>query len=207
MQTAIPRLYSSYKEKSKMKKMKTFNLIITGYGGQGVLTLTEIITKAALKQGYEAKEAELHGLAQRGGSLDCHVRFGKDVQSPLVMRGKADLIISLEALEALRACYWANKKTIILTNSKVFRCSTKLKSILNRIKKVSKSVYSIDADKIVRETTKDTMMVNIFMLGYAIKKGFLPLKKEIVWQSLEERIRKRFLEQNKKVFEAAFKIK
>ena len=95
-------------------KEKTFNLIVTGYGGQGVLTITKIITTAAMLQGYDVKEAELHGLAQRGGSLDCHVRFGSKVYSPIVPRGKADLIISLESLEALRACYWANENTDIL---------------------------------------------------------------------------------------------
>lgn len=186
--------------------MKTFNLIITGYGGQGILTLADIIAKAAILQGYNVKEAELHGLAQRGGSLNCHVRFGKKISSPLVIKGNADLIISLEAVEALRACYWANKKTKILTNSKVLRINMDLKQVSNKIKKISKNLHSVDADKIVEKITKDITMVNIFMLGYAVNKGLLPLKKEFVWKAIKGRIRKRFLEQNKEVFEEGFRV-
>lgn len=185
--------------------MKNFNLIVTGYGGQGILTLAEIISKSALKQNLEVKQAELHGLAQRGGSLNCHVRFGKNICSSLVRRANADLIISLEALEALRACYWASEKTIILTNSKVFRSPVNLKQILDKIKGFTKNLYVVDADDIVKKIIGDTTMVNTFMLGYAIKKNLLPIKKEIAWQSLKERIRERFLEENKKIFEKAFR--
>lgn len=189
----------------KQTKQKEFNLIITGYGGQGVLTIAEIIAKAALKQGFDAKEAELHGLAQRGGSLDCHVRFGNHIYSPLVMQGRANLIIALEALEAFRACYWVNSKTSILINSKTFNTPLELKQIVAKINAITKNVYLVDADAEAKKLTGDIMDANIFMLGVAIKKGFLPLKKETVWKAVEERLHKRFLEQNKKVFEAAFK--
>jgi len=185
---------------------KEFNLIIVGYGGQGILTLAEIISKAALKQGYEVKQAELHGLAQRGGSLQCHVRFGKEIDSPLVRKGNADLMISLEALEALRACYFANKKTNILTNSKVFRFPFNLKLIFNKIKKYTKNLYNVDADKIVKDLTGDIRDVNTYILGYSLKKKLLPLKKELVWKTLKERINKRFIKENKKVFESAFEV-
>ncbi len=189
----------------KETKMKPFNLIVTGYGGQGILTLADIIAKAALKQRYDVKEAELHGLAQRSGSLECHIRFGKSIYSPLVTRGRADLIIALDASEALRACYWANKKTKVLTNSKIFRSSSKLKQVLSKIKKFTKNLHLVDADSIVKKETKDITMVNMFMLGYAIKKRLLPLKKKLVWQAIEERINKKFLKENKKIFEKAFK--
>lgn len=183
-----------------------FNLIITGYGGQGILTIAEIISKAALKQGYEVKESELHGLAQRSGSLDCHVRFGKNIFSPLVTRGCADLIIALEALEALRACYWANNKSALLVNSKLYRVSGSLNQVLSNIKKIIKNVYVIDADSAVEKETGNIEMANMFMLGYALKKGLLPLNKKIVWETAAERIHEKFLESNKKVFEKAFEM-
>lgn len=184
---------------------KTFNLIISGYGGQGIITIAEIVIKAAMKQRYKATEAELHGLAQRGGSLDCHVRFGPVVNSPLVMRGNADLIISLEAFEALHSCYWANNKTNILINEKAFMSPLRLEQIKNKIKPLTKNIHSIDADAVVEKLTGDVIATNIFMLGYAVKKNLLPLKKEIVWQAIKERLHKRFWEENRKVFEAAFK--
>jgi indolepyruvate ferredoxin oxidoreductase beta subunit len=184
---------------------KTFNLIISGYGGQGIITIAEIIAKAAMSEGYEAKESELHGLAQRGGSLDCHVRFGEKVYSPLVGRGNADLIISLEALEALRSCYWANEKTAILVNSKAFNSPLSLDQIMAKIKQFTSKIYTIDADKIVEKMTGDITMVNTFILGYALKYGLLPLKKEGVWKAIAERIRPQFIDINKKVFDEAFK--
>lgn len=184
---------------------KTFNLIITGYGGQGIITIAEIIAKAAMIEGFEAKESELHGLAQRGGSLDCHVRFGKEVHSPLVERGNADLIVSLEALEALRACYWANKDTNFLINSKTFNSPWTLDQIIAKIKQFTSKIYTVDADSIVQKMTGDITMVNTFILGYALKHNLLPLKKETVWQAIKERLHERFWEENKKVFEEAFR--
>jgi len=189
----------------KQTKDKTFNTIISGYGGQGVLMIAEIIANAALRRGYDVKEAELHGLAQRGGSLECHVRFGKKVYSPLVMRGNADLIISLETLEALRACYWANKDTDILLNKKTFNTPFSAEQLVAKIKKVTKKISIVDADAAVEKLTGDIISANIFMLGLAVKKGLLPLKKEDVWKAIAEKVRPQFLEENKKVFTAAFK--
>lgn len=183
-----------------------FNLIIAGYGGQGILTATEIITGAALKEGYDVKETELHGLAQRGGSLDCHIRFGKKIFSPLISRGEADLIIAFEALEALRACYYANKDTTIIFNSKVFRSAANLKEIAAKIGKITKKIHVIDADKIVRADTGAITGTNIFLLGCALGKKAISLKRESILQSIKENIRPRFLEENLRLFEKGEKI-
>jgi indolepyruvate ferredoxin oxidoreductase beta subunit len=193
--------------------MKVFNLVVVGYGGQGVLSLAEIIERAALKQGFDVKGVELHGLVQRGGSLQCHVRFGEKVFSPMVRKAGADLIIALEALEGLRACYYANKeKTILLTDERVLSPSPieeeKIGSeeLIAQIKKFVKKVETVEASKIVERLTGDIAMSNVFMLGYSIAKNLLPIKKEIAWEAVSERIRPQFLETNKKVFEEAFKV-
>jgi len=190
-------------KKQKMKRQE-FNIIIAGYGGQGILTLAEIISRAAFLHGFEVRETELHGLAQRGGSLNCHVRFGKKIYSPLVMKGDADLIIALEAIEALKSCYWASEKTTFLINSKIFGMNYNLEKIIKIIKKVTPKVHLINADSIVEKATQDITETNIYMLGYALKRGLLPLKKEVVWKAIKEKIRRRFLEKNKKVFDKAF---
>jgi len=75
---------------------KTFNIIISGVGGQGVITLLSLIDEASFIEGYDVKSSELHGLSQRGGSVEAHIRFGKKVYSPLISLGSADLVISLE---------------------------------------------------------------------------------------------------------------
>ena len=99
-------------------KKKNFNIIISGVGGQGLITITKILAKAALIDGFDVKTSELHGLSQRGGSVETAIRFGHKIDSPLIRQGGADLIISLELQEALRACYYASKdsKTMFLIN-------------------------------------------------------------------------------------------
>ena len=192
------------------KNNKTFNLIIAGYGGQGVITLAEIIAKSAVIQNYDVRQVEQHGLAQRGGALSCHLRFGEKVYSPLVGRAGADLIISLDLLETLRACYWANSKTQILTNSKFLsphpfepeRISRE--KIIADIKKITKNLKLIDADQMIEKITKDTAMINILMLGFASASGFLPIKKELILKAVKERIRPIFIETNLKIFHLAF---
>jgi indolepyruvate ferredoxin oxidoreductase beta subunit len=152
-------------------------------------------------------------LVQRGGSLQCHVRFGGKVFSPMVRRAGADLIIALEALEGLRACYYANReKTILLTDKRVLSPSPmeeeKIGSeeMIAQIKNFVKKVETVEASKIVERLTGDIAMSNVFMLGYSIAKKLLPIKKEIAWEAVSERIRPQFLETNKKVFEEAFKV-
>ncbi len=189
---------------------KTFNLILTGYGGQGVITMAEILAKAAIYQGFDVKQAEIHGLAQRGGALECHLRFGREVFSPLVPQAGADLIISLDLLEALRATNYANSKTQILTNSKLFSPQPfepkKIDSgkIINDIKKITKNLKLVEAEELIKKITKDTAMINILMLGFASALKFLPIKKELILKAMKERIRPIFIETNLKIFHLVF---
>ncbi len=195
-------------QKKSSKTDQNFNLIISGYGGQGVITLANLVSKIALKENFKVKQAELHGLAQRGGSVQIHVRFGQKIYSPKVKRADADLIISLDLVEAQRACYWVDKsKTIILSDSEIFwPYEEKIDSekIIDDIKKFAKELELVDATQKVKKLTGKTISTNIFMLAAAIDKGFLPFKKEIIWQVISENLKPEFLDENKKVFEAAF---
>jgi len=195
--------------------MKEFNIIIAGVGGQGSITLMNIIAEAALKQGYDVKTSELHGLAQRGGSVPCHIRFGDKIYSPLVMQGEAHLIIAMEPIEALRVCYFGSKenKTIFLVNNyRIIPLSVpilklkypSLEEIKENLRNFSSQVILLNAAEKVKKVTGNIVMSNIYLLGYAIAKGLLPLKKEHLLKSLEENVPKKYLEENRKVFELAF---
>ena len=81
---------------------KTKNVIICGTGGQGILLASEIICKVMMAAGYDVKKSEVHGMAQRGGSVTSHVRYGKKVFSPIARKGDIDILISFEKLETLR---------------------------------------------------------------------------------------------------------
>lgn len=188
---------------------KNFNLILAGYGGQGIITMAEILVKAAIRQGYDVKQAEIHGLAQRGGALECHLRFGRKVLSPLVGRAQADLIISLDLLEALRATYYANFETKILTNSRFLNPrpfepnKINAEKIIADIKKTTKNLKLIEAEEMIKKITVDTAMINILMLGFASALKFLPIKKELILKAMKERIRPIFIETNLKIFHLA----
>jgi indolepyruvate ferredoxin oxidoreductase beta subunit len=197
------------------KEMKEFNIIVAGVGGQGSITLMNIIAEAALKEGYDVKTSELHGLAQRGGSVPCHIRFGDKIYSPLVMQGEAHLIIAMEPIEALRACYFGSKenKTVFLVNNyRIIPLSVpilklkypSLEEIKENLQNFSSQVILLNAAEKVKKVTGNIVMSNIYLLGYAIAKGLLPLKKERLLKSLEENVPKKYLEENRKAFELAF---
>ncbi|MCX6821647.1 MAG: indolepyruvate oxidoreductase subunit beta [Candidatus Aenigmarchaeota archaeon] len=195
--------------------MKEFNVVIAGTGGQGVLTLMRIIAESALNQGYDVKTSELHGLAQRGGPIPCHIRFGEKIYSPIVMEGEAHLIIALEPLEALRSSYYGskeNKTTILVNNYSIIPLSVfvakeiypSLDEIVDTLKNFSKTVITLNASGLVKEAVGTVTPTNIYMLGYAVSKGLIPLEKKFVLEGVEENVPKKFLEVNKKVFELGF---
>jgi indolepyruvate ferredoxin oxidoreductase beta subunit len=195
--------------------MKEFNIVLTGVGGQGVLTLGIIVAEAALKQGFDVRTTELHGLAQRGGSIPFHVRFGKKMYTPLVLEGEADVIMSLEPLEALRSCYYGSKqhKTIFLIDNDPvvpLSCSVlgdvypSIKSIGENLKDFSEKVIILNASEIVKKETGSDIAANIYLLGYAISKKLIPLKEKYILQAMEE-VAPKYFEANKKIFKMGMK--
>lgn len=186
------------------------NCVIAGIGGQGAHTLAAIIEDAAVCDGYDVKGSELHGLAMRFGPLECHVRFGKRVYSPLVARGEADLIIALEPLEALRVAHFANSKTSILLDTKaIIPISTymekknypKLESILSDLEKFTKNVIVVNASEKVQSELGHTIYANTYLLGIALSKKLLPLKKENILAAIAANVSAAVLEKNKRAFE------
>ena len=95
--------------------MSKTNIVLSGVGGQGVITAANILGKAAVKAKMNVYTSEVHGMAQRGGSVYCTVRIG-DVTNPLIPYGRADVILSMEPIEALRWISYANKNTKIITD-------------------------------------------------------------------------------------------
>ncbi|MFH8119667.1 MAG: indolepyruvate oxidoreductase subunit beta [Candidatus Aenigmatarchaeota archaeon] len=167
-----------------------FNCVISGIGGQGVITLANILEEAALIEGYEVAGSELHGLAMRFGPLECHVRFGKNIYSPLVKRGEANLIFSLEPLEALRVAHFSNEKTIFLVNKKIIKPISvyvegyeypSIDEIEKKLKNFTKNLIFIDASEKVKKFGE--VYSNVYMLGFSLK--FLPISKKSFLKALK----------------------
>lgn len=184
-----------------------FNIVLAGIGGQGLITLLQIISEAALSKGCDIRTSELHGLSQRGGSVEVHIRFGKKIYSPMVAMGKADLILGLEMQEALRGVCYADSATKILVNRYLVPISLSEspseEKIFNALKKIGKNVYLIPAMEICREKFGNEVAAGIYLLGFAVFKKLIPLDSNSILKAIKKIIPEKYLELNLKAFNSA----
>ncbi|UCF50312.1 MAG: indolepyruvate ferredoxin oxidoreductase subunit beta [Thermoplasmatales archaeon] len=187
------------------------NIILTGVGGQGVITAANILGKVALKEKINVFVSEVHGMAQRGGSVNCSVRMG-DVSGPLVSSGTADVILSTEPIEALRYIQFSNKNTKIITDINPVIPYTvsvgaekypDIKEVFNELKKYG-DLYKIDAVKISKDAGA-LITKNIVLLGALAATDVLPFKPEKLLETILENIPSKFKDMNKKAFEGGLK--
>jgi len=171
------------------------DIILAGVGGQGILSIAATIGMAALENNLQLKQSEVHGMSQRGGSVQSHLRISdKPISSDLIPEGQADIIISVEPMESLRYLNYLKNDGWVVTNSKPFLNIPnypELDELLNEIKKLKNHVL-LDADKIAREI-KSARSSNIVILGAA--SPFI----DIPYQSLESGIRNIFGRKGEKV--------
>jgi indolepyruvate ferredoxin oxidoreductase beta subunit len=164
------------------------DIIISGVGGQGILSIAAAIGLAAVHNNLFLKQSEVHGMSQRGGDVQSHFRLSdRPVASDIIPLGKADLIISVEPMESLRYLPWLSKQGWIVTNSVPFiniPDYPPVDKILAEIKKISNHVI-IDADSIAREVGS-VRAGNMVVLGAASPFINMP------FSSLEKAIRKLF---------------
>jgi len=193
----------------KETDQKTFNCVIVGTGGQGLITLLEILSDAAVKNGLDAKTSELHGLSQRGGSVEVHIKFGKKVFSPLVEAKKADLIVGLEMQECLKAAYFAGPQTQYLINKNEVVIPGKAllseEEIVKNLKKFTKKIEVIDANGICQKELGTAVVSGIYLLCLAAFQKMIPLDPDTILEAIKASVAPKHLELNIKTFELAKK--
>ena len=164
------------------------DIILSGVGGQGILSIAATIGMAAIENNLNLKQAEVHGMSQRGGAVQSHLRVSdKEIASDLIPLGQADLIISVEPMESLRYLPWLSESGWLVTNTTPFvniPDYPDMKELLTEIERIPHHI-SINADEIARQV-KSPRSSNIVMLGAA--SPFL----DIPYESLENGIRKIF---------------
>jgi len=137
---------------------KTTNIFLSGVGGQGTILAGNILGQVMLHAGYDVKKAEVHGMAQRGGDVTTHFRFGERVYSPLIKQGDVDFLVSFELLEALRYMNWVKPEGKVIINNH---------AILPPAVNLGKMEYPRNVEKTFRKRFKQNVwMVN----GYGIAK-------------------------------------
>ncbi|HPS91221.1 MAG TPA: indolepyruvate oxidoreductase subunit beta [Methanothrix sp.] len=185
---------------------QTRSIVIVGVGGQGILLASEILAQAAMLEGYDVKTNEVHGMAQRGGSVMAQIRYGKKVHSPLVARNEADILGALEKIEALRYVDYLRPGGLAAVSTQaVMPVSVSSggarypENAEELLRKAFPRLLYIDAAKIARDLG-DIRTANIVLLG-SISQGL-----DIAQQSWEKAIalcvKEKFLEINRKAFAA-----
>lgn len=189
--------------------MKNINILIVGVGGQGTLLASVLLGKLALEEGYDVKLAEVHGMAQRGGSVVTHVRISEDqVYSPLIEEGGADVIIAFEELEAYRWISYLKKDGAIFVNSQqikpmpvILGAAEYPEDAVGFLKSNANKVICLDALGIAADCGS-VKAVNTVLLGAVARE--LPFSKESWLKQIEETVKPKFIELNKQAFEKGY---
>ena len=177
------------------------DIILSGVGGQGILSIAAVIGLAAVENNLFLKQSEVHGMSQRGGDVQSHFRLSdKPVMSDLIPYGSADLIISVEPMESLRYLPWLSKTGWIVTNSTPYiniPDYPPVETIITEIKKIENHII-LDADVIAKESGSVKAM-NLVVLGAASRYIGMP------FSSLENAVRNLFGRKGEQIVEINLK--
>jgi indolepyruvate ferredoxin oxidoreductase, beta subunit len=184
------------------------DIILAGVGGQGILTIAAIIGTAAIKRGWNLKQAEVHGMSQRGGDVQSHLRLSdKPIWSDLIPLGQADMILSVEPMEALRYLPYLADEGWIIANKTPFKNIPVYPDEEGLYAEITKQPHHvlIDADSLAKEVKAGRGM-NIVMLGAAIKQlGFTQEEIAEAIKSIFSRKGEKIVEANLRALEAGLK--
>ena len=189
-----------------------YSILIVGVGGQGVLLASEIISEAAMRFGFDVKKSEVHGMSQRGGIVSSHIKMAEKVYSPTIRYGQADVLMSFEQAEGLRALDWMKKDGVaivsktqlipaIVTSSKQFNYP---ENVIEKMKEKADQVIACDADKIASELG-NPRLVNTILLG--ILSSYLPFPNELWLEVIRNRVKEKFVDINIEAFNRGKQIK
>jgi len=187
---------------------KVTNILIVGVGGQGTLLASKVIGTAALNYGLDVKQSEVHGMAQRGGSVVTFVRFGEKVYSPLVEEGQADVILAFEKLEALRWSSYLKPGGTIIVNTQeiaplpvIIGAQSYPEHIIETLRDMQIQVVAADALAMAKEAG-NARAVNVVLMGILAK--YLSFSKEDWQTALHAVVPIKVIDVNLAAFEAGY---
>ena len=184
------------------------DFVFAGVGGQGIIVLSDILCEAAILDGFDVTKAEIHGMAQRGGSITAFVRISEKVESPLIEMGKANAIIGFEILETTRALHMLKPDGTIIVNTKYLQpnnYSKKLQpktqqELLNLIKNFASNVYEVNASNMANQLGNN-LTVNTILLGALSALPNMPIKRESFEKAMTTTLKEKYLQINLHAFE------
>ncbi|MDV3104076.1 indolepyruvate oxidoreductase subunit beta [Thermococcus waiotapuensis] len=194
--------------------MREYNVVITGVGGQGILTAANLLGWAALRAGYKVRVGEVHGMSQRFGSVIAYVRFGEDVYGAMVPEGKGDVILSFEPVEALRYINYLRKGGLVFTNSRPIppvQVSMGLATYpsLEEMRKIIEEDFggrfmAFDAEKLAMEAG-NIVTTNVVLIGALTQTPGFPLSAEHVKEVIKVSVPPKAVDVNMRAFDLGVK--
>lgn len=189
-----------------MKDGKTKSVLLVGVGGQGTILASKILSEGLMRGGYDVKMSEIHGMSQRGGSVSTHVRYGKQVDSPVVPKGGADVLVAFEKVEAARWLEYLKRDGILVVNNfEIYSLPVLIGAAeypdgaIEKLRETVPNIKVFDAAKIASDLG-NIKAQNIVLLGALVKAMGL---EEIDWKPLiKEFVPAKFYELNERAFEA-----
>ena len=180
------------------------NILFSGVGGQGILLASELTAAALLQVGYDVKKSEVHGMAQRGGSVTAQLRYGERVYSPLIDPGTADIQMAFEMMEAVRYLPYLNgDSTVIVNTQKILPPSVATgqavypENVLDELEKRDIRVIGVDAFSIAKQAG-EVRTANVALVGAL--SVHLDVDVKVFESIIEQRVPQRFLKENMKAF-------
>lgn len=194
---------------------REFSIYMTGVGGQGLVLLSNVMGSACVSAGIRALTGEQHGLSQRSGSINVHMRIGEEIQSPLIPIGGADVILALEALEALRYAEYLSPGGIVLMNSRIQHPVIETKAhmkdktatymtaemVRQRMSQLTDKIAMLDALDIATKSG-NPLTENVVMLGAIATLEDFPVPTDALKKSISENVPPKAVEANLKAFDA-----
>ncbi len=186
------------------------DMVFSGIGGQGIVVLSDIYCEAALLDGFDVAKAEVHGMAQRGGSIVAYARIGEKVEAPLIERGRADVILGFEILETARVLPMLKKGGTVVVNTKYIppNCAVqgtfeinKSEDLIGLMQKKASKVYEVDGAGIAAKLG-NALVVNTVLLGALSALPENPVKPDSYKKALSERFKAKYVDLNLKAFQA-----
>ncbi len=192
------------------EKNPVLNIVMSGVGGQGVLVASDILTMAALNAGLDTKKSEVHGMAQRGGSVVSQIRIGEKIYSPLIAKGSADILIAFEKLEAVRYLEMLKPGGVVVVNDQqitpltVYFANIPYPEDVEAIcRRRADQFFAVEGIQLAEELG-NTRVLNTVMLGAL--SAFLDIKKTDWIKAIEQRVPPKTIPLNIKAFEEGAKI-
>jgi indolepyruvate ferredoxin oxidoreductase beta subunit len=180
------------------------NVIFAGVGGQGVILASKILMEVAMNAGFDVKESEVHGMAQRGGSVDCNVRYGEKVYSPLIEKGTSDFLVVFELLEAVRKLEYLKPDGMLIVNKERINPAPVQAGLAKYPADIEDWISSnienhliVDTDQILKEVAS-RKVVNIVMLG--VLSNYLDFSVDQWSAAIRSNVKEKFVEMNLKAF-------